>query len=173
MPRVMTRSTPTLLLLLALAVRPAVAQTPDATPAGPVLAQPATATEGSALPLSLEEAIQIALERNYAVRTAALDVANANAQVREAWGQVLPGVDVSSSYTRNVVEANPFAGSDAGGLFGALGSIDWLAFNEDARTDDDPTTEPISLEEFRRRQQQGFDDAGIVLNSGDNPFGVA
>ncbi|MEP0548331.1 MAG: TolC family protein [Rhodothermales bacterium] len=169
----MNRSLPILLALLALTLHPAVAQTPDSTLAGPVLAQPATATGGSVLPLSLEEAIEIALERNYSVRTAALDVANANAQVREAWGQVLPSADVSSSYTRNIVEANPFAGSDAGGLFGALGSIDWLAFNEDARTDDDPATEPISLAEFRRLQQQGFEDAGIVLDSGDNPFGVA
>ena len=169
----MTRSTLALSILLALVLRPAVAQTPDTTLAGPVLAQPATTTGSTALPLSLEDAIQIALERNYAIRTAALDVANANAQVREAWGQVLPSADVSSSYTRNLVEANPFAGSDAGGLFGALGSIDWLAYNEAARTDDDPTTEPISLGEFRRLQQQGFEEAGIVLDNGDNPFGVA
>jgi outer membrane protein TolC len=173
MPYAMTRSLFILLVVLALAPRPAVAQTPDSTLAGPVLAQPATATGGSALPLSLEEAIQIALERNYTVRTAALDVANANAQVREAWGQVLPSVDLSSSYTRNVVEANPFAGSDAGGIFGGLGAIDWLTFNEDARTDDDPATEPITLGEYQQRQQQGFEDAGIVLDGGDNPFGVS
>jgi hypothetical protein len=81
--------------------------------------------------------------------------------VREAWGQVLPGVSASGSYTRNVVAANPFAGSDAGGLFGALGALDWLAYNENARTDGDPATEPISLEEFRRRQAEGLSQAGV------------
>ncbi len=154
-------------LLLALAALPARAQTPVSAGAAPALAE----TEGP-LSLSLEEAIQIALERNYAVRTAALDVAGAEAQVREAWGQVLPSADVTSSYTRNVVEANPFAGSSAGGLFGALGAVDWLAFNEDARTDGDPATEPISLEDFRIRQARGFEEAGIVVDEGGNPFGV-
>ncbi len=143
--------------------------------AAPAAAQPGAlqpVADGSALSLSLEAAIQIALERSYTVRTAALDVANAEAQVREAWGQVLPSADVQSSYTRNVVEANPFAGSSAGGLFGALGSIDWLTFNEDARTDGDPATEPITLMDFRILQQQGFDDAGIVIDADGNPFGV-
>ncbi len=158
-------------LLFLFAAIPAVAQQPSPLP-GPAAARPVAETESPVLSLSLDEAIQIALERNYTVRTAALNVANATAQVREAWGQLYPSADVSSSYTRNVVEANPFAGSSAGGLFGALGSIDWLAFNEDARTDDDPSTVPISLDEFRRRQAQGFDDVGIVLDNGSNPFGV-
>ena len=162
----------TLVLALLFVAATAAAQTPTPTLAGPAAVPSATETEGSALSLSLEESIQIALERNYAIRTAALDVADATAQVREAWGQVLPSADVSSSYTRNVVEANPFAGSDAGSLFGGLGSIDWLVFNEDARTDDHPTTDPISLMEFRERQQQGFEDAGIALGDSDNPFGV-
>ncbi len=155
------------LLLILLAV-PAAAQAPAGSPA----LRSVAGTDGPVLSLSLDEAIQIALERSYTVRTAALDVANAAAQIKEAWGQILPSADVSSSYTRNVVEANPFAGSSAGSLFGGLGSLDWLTFNEDARTDDDPATEPITLEEYRRRQQQGFDDAGIVLDEGGNPFGV-
>jgi outer membrane protein TolC len=163
----------TFALTLLLTAAPAVAQEPDSPLAEPARVQPAATTESRALPLSLDEAIQIALERNYTVRTAALDVANATAQVREAWGQLLPSADVSSSYTRNVVQANPFAGSDAGGLFGALGSIDWLAYNEAARTDDDPATEPISLGEFRQRQARGYEDAGLTLGGGgDNPFGV-
>ena len=59
MPRVMTRPIFALLTLLALVLRPVVAQTPDTTLVGPVLAQPATMTGGSALPLSLEEFNQV------------------------------------------------------------------------------------------------------------------
>ena len=59
-------------------------------------------------------------------------------QVREAYGSLLPRVDASSAYTRNVVQANPFAGTGAGGIFGGLGAIGWIQFNENARTDDGP-----------------------------------
>lgn len=124
------------------------------------------------LSLTLEEAIQIALEHNYLIRTAELDVATANAQISEAYGALFPRVDLSSSYTRNVVSPNPFAGSDAGSLFGGLGSIDWLAFNEGARVDGDPSTEPITLQEFIDRQQAGLTAAGIEQSSSDNPFNV-
>ncbi|NBC19063.1 MAG: TolC family protein [Bacteroidetes bacterium] len=102
-----------------------------------------------------------------------LDVDNANAQVREAWGQVMPQVDASASYTRNLKTANPFAGSEAGGLFESFGFIDWLAFNERARTDDDPASAPISFGEFQERQRQGLAEAGAALGGdGGNPFGV-
>jgi outer membrane protein TolC len=134
--------------------------------------EPAAEATGTPLALTVEEAVEIALERNYAVQLAELDVANANAQIREQWGSLYPQASLSSSYTRNVVSANPFAGSDAGGLFGALGALDWLAYNEQARTDDDPTTEPISLEEFRRRQAEGQAAAGITASASDNPFSV-
>lgn len=135
--------------------------------------QPA-ATEATPAPitLTLDEAIQIAIVNNYTVRNNRLDVNTAEAQVREAWGQVMPQVDVSSSYTRNLKTANPFAGSAAGGLFGSLGFIDWLAFNERARTDDDPASIPISFGEFAERQQAGLEAAGIQLNNSDNPFAV-
>ena len=72
------------------------------------------------LTLTLDEAVQIALVQNYTVRNRRLDVTNASAQVREAWGQVMPQVDASASYTRNLKTANPFAGSEAGGLFALL-----------------------------------------------------
>lgn len=124
------------------------------------------------LALTLDEAVQIALERNYTLRSTELDVATANAQIREAWGQLFPRVDLSSSYTRNVVSANPFAGSDAGGLFGGLGFLDWLAFNEQARTDEDASTTPLTLDEFRQRQIDGQTAAGITQSSSDNPFSV-
>jgi outer membrane protein TolC len=133
-------------------------------------ADAAAAEQG--LVLTLDDAIAIALERNYAVRTAALETVSAGAQVREAWGQVMPEVNLTSAYTRNVVSANPFAGSEAGGIFGALGAVDWLAFNENARTDGNPETQPISIEEFRRRQADGYSQAGVTLDPARNPFGV-
>ncbi len=135
-------------------------------------AQVRPATDRSPLTMTLDEAIQIALVNNYAIQRARLNVKNAAAQVKEVWGQLVPQVDLSSSYTRNLKSANPFAGSQAGGLFQSLGFVDWLAFNEQARTDDDPTTQPISVAEFFARQQAGLDAAGVALSSGDNPFSV-
>lgn len=140
----------------------AVAQAADSEPA-------ATAAP---IVLTLDEALQIALVQNYNVRGARLDVRNADAQVREAWGGVMPQVDASASYTRNLKSANPFAGSDAGGLFGSLGFVDWLAYNEQARTDDDPGSDPLPFDEFIDRQQEGRQEAGITLGSSDNPFAV-
>ena len=131
-------------------------------------AQPATAQTASAeqpLPLTLNEAIQIALVNNYTLQQAQLDVANAEAQVAEAWGSLYPQVDLSSSYTRNLKSPNPFAGSDAEGLFATFGFIGWLADNERARTDDDPATNPISYDEF-------MDRAGPIVEEGGNPFNV-
>lgn len=146
---------------------------PSSAPSMTDAASAQTANRGP-LTLSLEEAVQIALVQNYAVRSAELDVANARAQVREAYGALMPTVSATSSYTRNVVQANPFAGSSAGTIFGSLGSVDWLAYNETARTDDDPETEPLPLMEFRQRQQAAQEEAGVLLGDGnDNPFGVA
>ncbi|WP_243664500.1 TolC family protein, partial [Rhodothermus marinus] len=137
-------------------------------------AQPLLKPEPSEQPvvLTLEEAVQIALVQNRALQRARLDVENASVQVREAWGQVLPQVNLSADYTRNLKSPNPFAGSSAGSLFNSLGFVDWLAYNERARTDDDPETEPISFGEFVERQQQGLQEAGIRLRTGDNPFAV-
>lgn len=152
------------ILIIALCALAAVAPARSQPVPGGPMAEP--------LVLTLDEAVQIALVNNYAVRSAGLDVVNARAQVREAWGQVMPQVDVTSSYTRNVITANPFAGSEAGGLFGSFGYIDWLAYNEQARTDDDPSTEPIPLDEFMTRRQQGMANAGIQIDESSNPFGV-
>lgn len=132
--------------------------------------QPTYAQQARQLTLSLDEAIQIAVAQNYALRDARLNLTNAQAQVREGWGQLYPQVSVSAGYTRNLKAANPFSGSQAGGLFGSLGFLDWLAFNEDARTDDDASTAPLALSEFLDRQQEGRDAAGIVLETDSNPF---
>ena len=133
----------------------------------------APAASGATVGLSLDEAVQIALARAYAVRLAELDVANARAQVREAYGGLFPRLEASSSYTRNVVQANPFAGSSAGNIFGGLGAIGWLQYNEVARTDDDPTTETLTLQEYNRRVLEGQRAIGFdpAADSG-NPFGT-
>ncbi len=126
----------------------------------------------AAIALTLDEALEIARVQNYVIQSTRLDVDNAQAQVREAWAEVLPDVSLSSSYTRNVKSANPFAGSDAGGLFGSLGFVEWLAYNERARTDTDPATAPISFEAFGDSISAGYDRAGISLTQSDNPFSV-
>lgn len=122
--------------------------------------------------ISVNEAIEIALINNYMLRRGMLDMENADAQIREAWGSVYPQVNASGSYTRNVVSPNPFAGSDAGGLFELFGSLEWLAYNESARTDEDPDTEPLSFDEFMERRNEGLSDAGITPVTDDNPFAV-
>lgn len=121
--------------------------------------------------LSLQQAIEIAHERNYSLRNSELNVQDADLQVDQTWGRVMPQISFSSSYQRNLRMSNPFAGSSAGNLFGSLGSIDWLQYNERARADDDPSTVPITLEEFNRRRQQGYEEAGYQPGDG-NPFGV-
>ncbi len=139
---------------------------------GQEILTPRSGNTDQVVTLTLDEAIQIALVGNYALRSTKLDVENANAQVREAWSSVLPQVSASSSYTRNIKSANPFSGSEAGSLFMSFGFIDWLAYNEQARTDTDPSTEPISFGEFNDRRLEGMERAGIRLTTGDNPFAV-
>lgn len=131
-------------------------------------------TEGDEISITLDEAIQIALVNNYMLRKGLLDLDRAEAQIREAWGSVYPQINASGSYTRNIKTPNPFAGSDAGGLFESFGAIDWLAFNEEARTDGDPATDPISFDEFLERQMDGYREAGITPPGmdGTNPFAV-
>ncbi len=92
----------------------------------------AQTTTESPLRLSLAEALEIALVENYSLRQAKENLAVAEAQTRQAWGTVYPTLDFTASYQRNIVAANPFAGSSAGNTFGVLG---WLIANESARTD--------------------------------------
>jgi outer membrane protein TolC len=146
---------------------------PEEGDAGAFLIQEADASGEQVVSLTLPDAVRLALAQNYSLLKMRLNVENAQAQIREAWGQVLPQVSVDGSYTRNVIAANPFAGSDVGGLFGGGNSTDWVAFNERARTDDDPSTAPISFPEFERRQAEGRQAAGIGPGgAGGNPFTV-
>lgn len=57
-------------------------------------------------------------------------------------------------------------------LFSSLTFVDWLAYNETQRLDDDPLTGPLTLEDFRMMQAQGIDDAGITLDPSANPFQI-
>ena len=126
-------------------------------------------------PLSVTDAIRVALEESYSLQDVRLDVRNADAQIQGAWGQLYPQLDATGSYTRNIKTANPFAGSDVTGLFSGGGSPQWVTFNEEARTDGNPNTEPITIQEFRERQQEGRREAGIPPGgaASGNPFGVA
>jgi outer membrane protein len=53
-------------------------------------------------PLTMEEAVTSSLEGNEALRAARSGLGAARSQVREAWGQVMPQVHFSASYTRNL-----------------------------------------------------------------------
>ena len=161
-----TLSAPPLALLLFLAsgvlASGASGQTPD--PAVPRLPQPdapAPEASGEAVPagavrLSLDEAIQIALERNYSIRLAEFDVENARAPGQRGLRGLFPRADAASSvHAQRGRRPTPSPGSSAGSLFAGLGAIGWLQFNELARTDDDPTTVPISLEAVQRARPRG------------------
>ncbi len=167
-----------LALLLLLAASPeAFAQTPDSdVPRMPMPNRPAVSPEAvpaNAVRLTLDQAIEIALQRNYQLRSVQYDVTNAELQVSEAYGSLFPRADLSSSYTRNVVQANPFAGSSAGNIFGGLGAIGWLQYNENARTDDDPATVPISFQEYNQNIVDGQSAIGFTPGAaGSNPFGT-
>lgn len=120
--------------------------------------------------LTLDEAVRMALESSFGIQREELAIRTAEQQVREAWGTVYPQVSGVASYQRNIKTANPFAGTDAGGLFETLGAIEWLAYNESQRLEGGT---PITLEEFFRRQGEGFQNAGITPpGSDDNIFGV-
>lgn len=153
-----------LLTALCVAAVPARAQVPQT---GDV-----RTTTADSMTLTLEEAVRVALVRNYALRDNRLDVVDADAQIRQAWGQLYPQLSASSNYTRNVLSANPFAGSDVTGLFGGGNAGDWVAFNERARQDGDSSTDPITFQEFQQRQQEAREEAGVQFGSGSNPFAV-
>lgn len=59
-------------------------------------------------PLTLERAVQGALERSPQLRAARFGLEEANEQVSEAWGNVFPSLDLATTYTRNVSPAVNF-----------------------------------------------------------------
>ena len=140
--------------------------------AAPLHAQQAATNGDAPIRLSLQEAVEVALVQNYALRSQRLDVDFAGAQVREAYSAIYPDVSLNASYTRTLKAANPFAGSDAGGLFGSLGFVDWLSYNERARTDDAAATNPISFLAYQDSVAAGFQRSGLSRDQNDNPFFV-
>jgi outer membrane protein TolC len=92
------------LLLLLLAAAPAAAQTP---------------APADSLRLTLDQAVQRALERSFAMRLARADVLEADGQVREAFSAALPQLTGSLTYTRQF--ASIFSG--IGGTDTSFGSL--------------------------------------------------
>ncbi len=131
------------------------------------------AQDSDPLRISLGEAIEIALVNNYALQTSRLTEKDARLQIAAAIGVAFPSVEGASSYTRNIKEANPFAGSSAGDIFSGFAFVDWLGFNETARTDGSSLTNPITFAEFAERQHRGMEAAGITpTEPDDNPFSI-
>lgn len=123
--------------------------------------------------VTLAEAIEIALANNYILQASRLVEEDAQLQIAIAIGSAFPSIEASSSYTRNIKEANPFAGSTAGDFFSGFAFVDWLGFNETARTDGIDATNPITFAEFADRQRRGLKAAGIPpVDPSDNPFSV-
>ncbi|MFP4227856.1 MAG: TolC family protein [Salinivenus sp.] len=137
----------------------------------PPIQQDTSVADGEPLELTLRGAVRTALEQNHNLQDAELELRTADAQVREAWGNLYPSLDLSGSYTRNVVTANPFAGSDAATQLGGDGETDWLAFNERRRLDPNAPP-PITFPDFQQRQRDSLAAAGLSLEADDNPFGV-
>jgi outer membrane protein TolC len=121
------------------------------------------------LPVSLNEAIEIALVNSYVLQRSNLSIEEANKQILQAWGTVYPQIGGTTSYTRNVKTPNPFAGSDAEGLFSSFAALGWLAYNENQRQNNNPT---LSFEDYNQNVSDGYDAAGIQVRSSDNPFAI-
>lgn len=72
-----------------------------------LMAQDSTATTATALeqqtkPVSLSQAIQIALANNTDIKRSLLTLEDADQQVRIAWSEVLPEITGNANYTRNL-----------------------------------------------------------------------
>jgi len=124
--------------------------------------------------VTLGEAIEIALIKNYQLQAVRMAEEDMRLQVKAGFSIAYPTVEATSSYTRNIKDANPFAGSSAGDFFSGFAFIEWLGYNETVRTDGLSATNPITFAEFADRQRRGIDAAGIIAaDPGDNPFSVA
>ncbi len=154
----------------------------------PVSAQDGGPTDGTnGTPLTIGEAIQLALEQSFAVRIARENLELARGQVEEAWGTVYPRVDLSGRYTHTFETPNllggdndPFGGF--GDLLGAFGeqsvTVAWLEFNEQQRQNGG---QPITRDAFEGIIEAACasddpppecapDDAGAFGADGTNPF---
>ncbi len=73
-----------------------------------LLASGTLAQTGDSPAYSLQQAIGIALDNNRDLQRAQLSLMTANEQVREAWGTLLPTVDASVGYQRNLAVQETF-----------------------------------------------------------------
>lgn len=139
----------------------------------PAGAQPLDATPRDTLRLSIDDAVTIALARARELQRSTLDRAAASADLDGARAALLPRVATDAGFTRDIQPVDPFAGTRAAEFIGQDVPTEWLAFNERARTDGDPTTQPIPLDEFVQRQEQAFREAGVVdPDAAPSPFTV-
>ncbi|NNM04955.1 MAG: TolC family protein [Gemmatimonadetes bacterium] len=92
---------------------------------GPLDSAPQTVT------LSMREAIETALLQSLDIQDAYLALEEANERVAEAWSNVMPRVDFSGSYTRNIAPAVSFLPGDffPGGEPGELIKVQFGADN--------------------------------------------
>lgn len=58
--------------------------------------------------LTIDRAIDLAVERSRDLRDAQLELQSARGRVREAWGSVFPTLDLTASYTRNLTVPGSF-----------------------------------------------------------------
>jgi outer membrane protein TolC len=63
---------------------------------------------GGAQQLTLDRAVDLAVERNRDLRDAELELESARGRVKEAWGSVFPSLDLTASYTRNLTVPGSF-----------------------------------------------------------------
>lgn len=76
--------------------------------AGLVLAAGPAAVVAQPAPLSLDRAVEIALQGSRDLRDAELGLETAQRQVREAWGNVYPTLNLNAQYTRNLTVPGTF-----------------------------------------------------------------
>lgn len=69
---------------------------------GPDPEEEAGALEHPPATMGIEDAIRIALDQSLDIQDARLALRQAEEQVAEAWGSVMPTIDFSGSYTRNI-----------------------------------------------------------------------
>ena len=136
----------------------------------PVFAGELPPAHETPLVVTLSEALELGLKRNFALRQARLDQRDADQQARAAWAGVWPQLEGTASYTRTFLAPDPFAGTQAGATFGAEDVVPWLEFNEVARTDQDASTNPIPLGDFQLLSNEALANAGAVIDPDANPF---
>ncbi|MBX2811544.1 MAG: TolC family protein [Myxococcales bacterium] len=99
-----------------------------------------------ALELSLEDAVNAALVKSYAMRIAIADQHIASQQVRGAWSELMPTIKGTASYKRTLLTPNPFAGSGASGLFSSVDTGSWVTYNERVRRNEVPLEQVLGCD---------------------------